>query len=39
VLVRISQQNNRKLHDIAEELVRTGALPGVPGWPLASSGP
>jgi signal transduction histidine kinase/DNA-binding response OmpR family regulator len=39
VLVRISQQNNRKLHDIAEELVRTGALPGVPGWPLTSSGP
>jgi signal transduction histidine kinase/DNA-binding response OmpR family regulator len=37
-LARISQQNNRKLHDIAEELVRTGALPGVPGWPAASSG-
>jgi signal transduction histidine kinase/DNA-binding response OmpR family regulator len=38
VLARISQQNNRKLHDIAEELVRTGTLPGVPGWPLTSSG-
>jgi signal transduction histidine kinase/DNA-binding response OmpR family regulator len=37
-LARISQQNNRKLHDIAEELVRTGVLPGVPGWPAASSG-
>jgi signal transduction histidine kinase/DNA-binding response OmpR family regulator len=36
-LARISQQNNRKLHDIAEELVRTGVLPGVPGWPAASS--
>jgi len=30
VLVRTSQQNNRKLHDIAEELVRSGELPGVP---------
>ncbi|HEX7210328.1 MAG TPA: response regulator, partial [Propionibacteriaceae bacterium] len=39
VLVRISQQSNRKLNDIAEELVRTGELPGVPGWPLTSSGP
>jgi signal transduction histidine kinase/DNA-binding response OmpR family regulator len=29
VLVRTSQQTNRKLHDIAEELVRTGVLPGV----------
>ena len=37
-LIRISQQNNRKLHDIAEELVRTGVLPGVPGWPAGSSG-
>jgi len=39
VLARISQQSNRKLHDIAEELVRTGELPGVPDWPLTSSGP
>jgi signal transduction histidine kinase/DNA-binding response OmpR family regulator len=31
VLVRVSQQNNRKLHDIAEELVRSGVLPGLPG--------
>ena len=38
VLARISQQSNRKLHDIAEELVRTGELPGVPDWPLTSSG-
>ena len=37
VLVRTSQQNNRKLHDIAEELVRTGVLPGVPSSPLANS--
>ena len=29
VLVRASQQNNRKLSDIAEELIRTGVLPGV----------
>jgi DNA-binding response OmpR family regulator len=27
VLVRTSQQSNRKLHDIAAEVVRTGALP------------
>ena len=39
VLARISQQSNRKLHDIAEEMVRTGELPGVPDWPLTSSGP
>ena len=30
VLVRTSQQSNRKLHDIAAEVVRTGALPKVP---------
>ena len=30
VLVRTSQQSNRKLHDIAAEVVRTGALPEVP---------
>ena len=28
VLVRTSQQNNRKLHEIAAEVVRTGSLPG-----------
>jgi signal transduction histidine kinase/DNA-binding response OmpR family regulator len=27
VLVRTSQQNNRKLHDVAAEVVRTGSLP------------
>ena len=27
VLVRSSQQGNRKLHDIAAEVVRTGSLP------------
>jgi AmiR/NasT family two-component response regulator len=37
VLVRTSQQNNRKLHDIAEELVRTGQLPGVPTAPVANA--
>ncbi len=31
VLVRTSQQNNRKLHDIAAEVVSTGALPGHAG--------
>ena len=30
VLVRTSQQSNRKLHDIAAEVVRTGALPEAP---------
>jgi two-component system, response regulator / RNA-binding antiterminator len=29
VLKRTSQQSNRKLHDIAAEVVRTGALPEV----------
>jgi DNA-binding response OmpR family regulator/anti-sigma regulatory factor (Ser/Thr protein kinase) len=38
VLARISQQSNRKLSEIAEELVRTGELPGVPSWPISSSG-
>jgi signal transduction histidine kinase/DNA-binding response OmpR family regulator len=37
VLVRISQQTNRKLHEIADELVRTGVLPGVPASPVANS--
>jgi AmiR/NasT family two-component response regulator len=37
VLVRTSQQSNRKLNDIAEELVRTGVLPGVPTSPVARS--
>jgi signal transduction histidine kinase/DNA-binding response OmpR family regulator len=37
VLVRTSQQNNRKLHDIAEELVRTGQLPGLPTTPVANA--
>jgi signal transduction histidine kinase/DNA-binding response OmpR family regulator len=30
VLKRTSQQSNRKLHDIAAEVVRTGALPDAP---------
>ena len=36
VLVRTSQQGNRKLHDIAEEVVRTGMLPGLSS-PVANS--
>ena len=35
VLVRTSQQNNRKMNDIAEELLRTGELPGVATTPVA----
>jgi DNA-binding response OmpR family regulator len=31
VLVRSSQQTNRKLHDIATEVIRTGSLPGAAG--------
>ena len=31
VLVRTSQQNNRKLHDVAAEVVRTGSLPVATG--------
>jgi len=31
VLVRTSQQGNRKLHDLATEVVRTGSLSGTPG--------
>jgi len=30
VLTRISQNSNRKLHDIATELARTGTAPGLP---------
>jgi signal transduction histidine kinase/DNA-binding response OmpR family regulator len=37
VLVRTSQQSNRKLNDIAEELVRTGVLPGVSTSPVSHS--
>jgi signal transduction histidine kinase/DNA-binding response OmpR family regulator len=31
VLVRTSQQSNRKLHDVATEVVRAGSLPGAVG--------
>jgi DNA-binding response OmpR family regulator len=31
VMVRTSQQSNRKLHDLATEVVTTGSLPGAPG--------
>jgi DNA-binding response OmpR family regulator len=34
-LVRTSQQNNRKLRDIADELIRTGSLPGAAAESLA----
>jgi len=30
VLTRVSQNSNRKLHDIAAELARTGTVPGIP---------
>jgi len=33
VLTRASQNSNRKLHDIATELVRHGTVPGIPGPP------
>ncbi len=35
VLVRTSQQTNRKLRDIADELIRTGSLPGAVADSLA----
>ena len=37
VLVRTSQQNNRKLHDIAAEVVRTGSCLGPPADSTALS--
>jgi hypothetical protein len=37
VLVRTSQQSNRKLYDVAEEIVRTGTLPDLASSNLASS--
>ena len=33
VLTRLSQKSNRKLHDIATELVRHGTVPGLPAPP------
>ena len=36
VLTRVSQDNNRKLHDIATELVHRGTLPGIPVPPAPS---
>ena len=33
VLTRVSQKSNRKLHDIATELVRHGTVPGIPAAP------
>jgi AmiR/NasT family two-component response regulator len=35
VLTRISQDTNRKLHDIAAELVRERTVPGIPAPPTA----
>jgi signal transduction histidine kinase/DNA-binding response OmpR family regulator len=35
VLVRTSQQNNRKLRDVADELIRSGSLPGAAADSLA----
>ena len=36
VLTRASQNSNRKLHDIATELVRHGTAPGIPAPPTPS---
>jgi hypothetical protein len=36
VLTRVSQDTNRKLHDIATELARTGTVPGIPAPPPPS---
>ena len=36
VLTRASQNSNRKLHDIATELVRHGTVPGIPAPPTPS---
>jgi transcriptional regulator with GAF, ATPase, and Fis domain len=36
VLTRVSQNTNRKLHDIATELVRYGTVPGIPARPTSS---
>jgi GAF domain-containing protein len=33
LLTRVSQDSNRKLHDIATELVRHGTVPGIPAPP------
>src|ERR671913_964344 len=33
VLIRVSQNTNRKLHDIAAELARTGTVPGIQAPP------
>jgi GAF domain-containing protein len=35
-LTRVSQDSNRKLHDIATELVRHGTVPGLPPAPILS---
>src|SRR5215213_4217288 len=35
VLTRVSQGSNRKLHDMAAELVRQGTVPGIPAPPAA----
>ena len=36
VLTRVSQNTNRKLHEIATELVRYGTVPGIPARPTSS---
>ena len=36
VLTRVSQNSNRKLHDVATELVRHGTVPGLPAAPTPS---
>ena len=39
VLTRLSQNSNRKLHDIAAELVRERTIPGIPAPPTAPPRP
>jgi GAF domain-containing protein len=39
VLTRVSQTSNRKIHDIANELVRYGTVPGIPAPPAPRSSP
>jgi len=39
VLTRVSQKSNRKIHDIANELVRYGTVPGIPAPPAPRSSP
>ncbi len=39
VLARVSQESNRKLHDVATELARHGTVPGIPAPPAPPGNP